>query len=275
MKVWSYNMTWKSKERFPAGLVIFLLASELLFAWSCSSGTGAANRVDLNRCHLLQFEPWEPLYSDTPVMLWYPLEFRMNPQLHRKLLLRLRDSVVANYPGVEDYGPEVRSITLGSDNLVIGSATNAEWDTATKLDEEPSNLCQDRPSCGDREGYRAPTFSCLGKALRKSGKLGPSRVMVSPNQRYVAVASYTGDEGCMKSGIWGPVEPWIDDYFVDIFDLKTGERIAGMKWSLRRNGASDYQHQWRWIGDRFFAFPMDEYHERYAFCAVPGENRAQ
>jgi hypothetical protein len=256
-------------------VVMLLFMFALVLNRNMISGQDTQNQANLKGCAILAFDPWKPLRSHTPVMLWYPLEFRMNSNAPGILLIRLRNSVVANIPGSIDYGPEVRFIAFGSVDAVIGSATIAEWDAATKLDEEPSKLCQDRPSCGDREGYRAPTFSCLGKALRKSGKLGPSRVMVSPNQRYVAVASYTGDEGCMKSGIWGPVEPWIDDYFVDIFDLKTGERIAGMKWSLRRNGASDYQHQWRWIGDRFFAFPMDEYHERYAFCAMPGEANEQ
>lgn len=226
-------------------------------------------------CSVVRFDEWQPPQEGLPVRLWYPMEFRLPLAAGGPLLLRLRNTVIVNYPGYEDYGPEVRTVDSRTKEFTIGTATKEEWDEAAKLDETSSKACQDRPSCGDREGYRAPTFSCLGKALRKSGKLGPSRVMVSPNQRYVAVASYTGDEGCMKSGIWGPVEPWIDDYFVDIFDLKTGERIAGMKWSLRRNGASDYQQQWRWIGDRFFAFPMDEYHERYAFCAMPGEANAQ
>jgi hypothetical protein len=228
-----------------------------------------------HRCEKIEFETWKPIEYDYWINIEFPMEARLPSDQPTNVLLRIRDTVVVNHPEAKNYGPDIVSLTRTEQGWQLGRATEAEWDAATKVEEKPSKLCQDRPSCGDREGYRAPTFSCLGKALRKSGKLGPSRVMVSPNQLYVAVASYTGDEGCMKSGIWGPVEPWIDDYFVDIFDLKTGERIAGMKWSLRRNGASDYQQQWRWIGDRFFAFPMDEYHQSYAFCAMPGEANGQ
>lgn len=241
------------------------------FFVSCSAPSPASQPEINGPVKLVQFpEPWIKSMGDAAVGVNDSVQYVVRKSKDsQELLFAVKQGFDGTLYGKEasdfpvkspdyDYYSDNRFAVSIAGPLKIDKVTEDEWDAAEKALQSYYFIDKDGPQVTP-EGVRYKE-----RLYRRTGESWGTKVaLVSPRQTRIAIFSYTSREKVSESYIPGlkNTEPGSGEAFLDIYDLSSGEKVAGVRspYGQKPNGFAPSMIFGAsvWIEDRYIVMPLD------------------
>jgi hypothetical protein len=147
------------------------------------------------------------------------------------------------------------AVAISNGRLVPREVTQDEWNGATEppMVHAPIFKTGAQGPQTNQVKYAGKTFSSTGPAVRVA--------LPSPDAKWLAVLSETVEDQnhapriSLMPFLEGDGGPREGDYFIDIFDIATGIRIASGRMHYTPRGGSMFRSEAVWVGNNYFVVP--------------------